>query len=127
MYMLVKHLLPEPMFLINMINKFTYIYCCITWWLVNESFSFIFQLPNGQLLIFDYSFVQNIFVTYINIYCFWKYGNFKIILIQLINFWSQAWWKTKCGFWNVFWRIINILPLSWIHKVGHIIKFHINY
>jgi hypothetical protein len=57
MHMLVKNLLPEPMFLINWINKFTHIYCCIIWWSLNEKFSLIFQLTNGQFLILDFSFV----------------------------------------------------------------------
>jgi hypothetical protein len=79
-------------------KKFTYIYCCIIWWPPNESFFFNFQLPNGQLLILDFSFVQNILITYININYFWKYVNLKIILIKWINLWRQIWWRTKCGF-----------------------------
>jgi hypothetical protein len=47
----IKNLLLKPMFLINKINKFTCIYCCIIWWPPNESFSLIFQLPNGKSLI----------------------------------------------------------------------------
>ncbi len=47
MHRLVKNLLPKPMFLINMINKFTYIYCCIIWWPPNESF---FSFSNFQMV-----------------------------------------------------------------------------
>jgi len=47
----IKNMLLKPMSLINKINKFTCIYCCIIWWPPNESFSFIFQLPNGKSLI----------------------------------------------------------------------------
>ncbi len=68
MHMLVKNMFLEPMFSINKIKKNTYnIHHCIIWWPLNESF--LFHFPTSKWSI-NFSFVQNILITYINMYYF---------------------------------------------------------
>jgi hypothetical protein len=46
--------------------------CCIIWWFPSEIFFLIFQLPNGQFLILDFSKV-------------WNQLNMWILIIKLVT------------------------------------------